>query len=271
MPNISTEVFKIYFPPRGVLDQLINYLKSIGLTSGEARVYVALLTLGQSRISSIVKESGVSSSKIYFVIEKLIEKGLISYIDVGKLRKYSAIEPYRLEEYLDKKVAQISANKSRLHELLPLFSKHQVLTDTIGAEIFSGLKGLKSAYQRLLNGSIKSDILRYIYPYDTPHPMATEFYSKYLLSPIFSMEIRGIIKRNIVYNPAFNDIFDADNMRYVDFPLPAAIDLINDRLLIISWSNRPTGILISSKEIYSNFESYFDMLWVGASPIIRKD
>jgi len=37
-------------------------------------------------------------------------------------------------------------------------------------------------------------------------------------------------------------------MRFVSFPLPGTMDLLGHKLLIISWINIITGILITSKE-----------------------
>jgi hypothetical protein len=49
-------------------------------------------------------------------------------------------------------------------------------------------------------------------------------------------------------------------MKFVDFPLPATMDVFKDKLLIISWEN-VTGILISSKEIAELFRNYFNTMW----------
>jgi hypothetical protein len=50
------------------------------------------------------------------------------------------------------------------------------------------------------------------------------------------------------------------NIHFVPFPPPATMDILRDRLLIISWANM-TGILISSKEIADHFSDYFDSMW----------
>jgi len=44
-------------------------------------------------------------------------------------------------------------------------------------------------------------------------------------------------------------------MKFVNFPLPATMDIFKDKLLIISWEN-VTGIPISSKEIAEHFHKY---------------
>lgn len=51
----------------GVLDDLI----SMGLTSGEGRVFLALLKMGPAKVGQVVKESHVSYSKVYDVLDRL--------------------------------------------------------------------------------------------------------------------------------------------------------------------------------------------------------
>ena len=57
-------------------------LKKLGLTEGEASVYLALLKLNSSTVGAIVKDSGVSYSKIYEVL------GRLSISETNKRIKY---------------------------------------------------------------------------------------------------------------------------------------------------------------------------------------
>lgn len=58
----------------------------------------------------------------------------------------------------------------------------------------------------------------------------------------------------------YAEISKGVKMKFVDFPLPAIMDIFKHKLLIISWENL-TGILISSKEIPEHFRNYFDSIW----------
>ena len=51
-------------------------LEQIGFTKSEIKIYLALLKLGSSTTGPIITESKTANSKIYEVLEKLIEKGL---------------------------------------------------------------------------------------------------------------------------------------------------------------------------------------------------
>ena len=64
-----------------------NTLKSVGFTSAEIKVFMALLELGSSTVTQIVEKSGTTSSKIYELLDKLIRKGLVSQV-IKAGRKY---------------------------------------------------------------------------------------------------------------------------------------------------------------------------------------
>jgi len=67
---------------------MLSELIQLGLTSGEARIYLSLLKLGSSKVGSIVKDSRVSYSKVCDVLERLITKGLVSYVTFDIISKY---------------------------------------------------------------------------------------------------------------------------------------------------------------------------------------
>ena len=55
-------------------------LEEIGLTKTEIKLYLALLKLGQSTTTGIVREAQVHASKVYEFLDKLIQKGLVTYV-----------------------------------------------------------------------------------------------------------------------------------------------------------------------------------------------
>ena len=120
-----------------MLDDLI----SIGLTSGEAKVFLTLLKLGSAKVGQIVKDSNVSYSKVYDVLDRLSSKGLVSRIIFGNIKYFNAVEPFRLEEYIKSKEQEVrkqfdTANKV-IPELAKIIDKNR---QNDMAEIFTGEK-----------------------------------------------------------------------------------------------------------------------------------
>jgi sugar-specific transcriptional regulator TrmB len=116
---LGYRLLKIWLPPRGIHMDVMQNLKQLGLTEGEARVYFSLLTLGSTKIGPIVNESHISRSKVYDVLERLTTKGLVSHITVGQVRHYNAVEPYRLLDYIAKKEEQIRSQREIIDDMIP--------------------------------------------------------------------------------------------------------------------------------------------------------
>ena len=63
----------------------LNQLKELGLSKGQISVYSAVLELGISSLNKIQEKTGIERRNIYDILNKLIEKGLISYtVEKGK-------------------------------------------------------------------------------------------------------------------------------------------------------------------------------------------
>ena len=73
-------------------------LEEIGLTRGEIKVYLTLLKIGETTTGKIISEAKISSGKIYEILDKLIQKGLVSYTIKEKTRYFNAASPNRIKE-----------------------------------------------------------------------------------------------------------------------------------------------------------------------------
>src|SRR3989338_2860731 len=104
----------------------LKELKKLGLTEGEVKIYTALLELGETTRTKLAKKSGVSPSKIYDVTNRLLEKGIISSVKKQGIIHFSAANPQRFNDLIDKKETEIKNEKELLHILLPtLLIKYQ--------------------------------------------------------------------------------------------------------------------------------------------------
>jgi sugar-specific transcriptional regulator TrmB len=104
-------------------------------------VFLTLLKLGSAKVGQIVKDSNVSYSKVYDVLDRLSSKGLVSRIIFGNIKYFNAVEPFRLEEYIKSKEQEVrkqfdTANKV-IPELAKIIDKNR---QNDMAEIFTGEK-----------------------------------------------------------------------------------------------------------------------------------
>lgn len=244
-----------------VNENYVEQLTNLGLTHGEAKVYLAMTQIGPSRIGKIVETSGVSQSKVYNVLDRLILKGLASYNIQDNIKHFQSLEPSRLHEYIQKKENEIRKQKEGIIQIINDLSKNIYATKRSTSEIFVGERSLRSAYMTLLSDAKKGDLLRYFYPYPDAHENASPFYSRfYKYQKSKGLIERGIVTMDFKNSKHFKEIPKDVKLRHVDFPLPGTIDIFTDKLLIVDWKTT-TGILITSSEITGIFVGYFDSIW----------
>jgi HTH-type transcriptional regulator, sugar sensing transcriptional regulator len=235
-------------------------LLKIGLTEGEAKVYLSLSELGSSTVGPIVKDSKVAYSNIYDILNRLIDKGIVSFIIKNKTKHFQAAPPANLIEYLNKKEKEISEQKIALKNVLSKIEELQEGKQNQEAEVFIGIRGLKTAYEKLLKNSSKNDEELFFYLHNEEYAEQSDiFYNN--ISPL----MKGIRNRGIC-NVAYKNSWFAKksknlNIRFVDFPIPGNIDIIKDNVMIITWKPSPIAILIHSQTVANNFREYFNQVW----------
>jgi len=82
-------------------DNLKEKVKLLGLTEGEAKVYLSLLELGSSTIGPIIKKANIASSNVYDILNRLLKKGIVSYILKQKIKYFQ--ESSKAEVFIGKK------------------------------------------------------------------------------------------------------------------------------------------------------------------------
>ncbi len=244
-------------------------LQRIGLTEGEAKVYLTLLELGSSTVGPIVKKSGVAYSNIYEILNRLIEKGLASYIIKNKTKHFQAVGPANLYEYIEKKEQEIIQQKEALKSFLPRLLTLRTAPEQ-EAEIFIGKKGLKAAYEKLFIAINKKDLYCFFYIYKKEYgEQADRFYWS-----MFNLFVRtGKLKTLGIANEEYRKSWFVKKMkqfnmamRYVHYPTAGNIDIYQDKILMVSWLPQPIAFLIKSQSIADDFKTYFNAVWKTAKP-----
>jgi HTH-type transcriptional regulator, sugar sensing transcriptional regulator len=59
------------------LDSIVKGLKLIGLTDLEAKIYVKLLQMKEAKVSMLSKQTNVTRTQLYPLMENLVEKGIV--------------------------------------------------------------------------------------------------------------------------------------------------------------------------------------------------
>lgn len=118
--------------------------KSLGLTNSEVRVYLTLLELGPSAAGKIVRKTQFHRGTTYALLERLAEKGLVSYIHSGGRTIFSAQDPDVMLDILKEREREVSLLIPKLQKL-----KAQKPPD-MAATIFAGKRAIERVLDEML-------------------------------------------------------------------------------------------------------------------------
>lgn len=94
-------------------------LQNLGLNEKEAKIYVALLELGQTTAYAVAERCGLKRPTVYVVLDELRQKGLVLKIPHIKKQLWSAKSP---DEFFEEAEERLRVARRTLPELLAMTS-----------------------------------------------------------------------------------------------------------------------------------------------------
>lgn len=246
----------------------IETLRKIGLTEGEIRVYEALIKLGKSSTGPIMEKSGISSSKVYLILQKLIQKGFISFVVENNIKKFQPANPKNIIEYLDKKQEEIQKTKkdaSRLiSEINNIIGKHEEES----AQIYKGFAGVRAAFENILDGFKKDKEILFFSVSDSEFTDRV----KLLMDNFHAKRVSKKIKAKGIFDERFKEKFKRLSrerklyeLKFSKLSLPSSIIIGKDRIILTQWEESPIAFEIISKRIAEKHRNFFYELWEEAT------
>ncbi len=233
------------------------YLQEAGLTEVEAKVYLTLLKLGSALAGTLSRQSGVHRRSVYDVMERLIEKGLVSYIKRNNRRWYQAAHPDRLLELVKEKEGVIKEHLPKLEAMYNFSQDKQVTV------FYKGHQGVKTAYDDQLETG--KEILVF-----GASGKATEMMGYYFERYTRVREEKGI-PISIIFDESQRGKHPKSKLikyRYLpeEYNSPATTSVYGDKVCITLWTEEPLAILIKNKGISDSYKQHFKLLWGVAKP-----
>ncbi len=231
-----------------------NILHDIGLTDVEAKVYLALLKNGSSLAGKISRDTGVHRRTVYDAIERLIEKGLVSYIRTNNRKYFEAVHPRRLLEILKERETDVV---DMLPELEAQFKFVKEKKETV---FFRGKKAMQTIFNEQM---AHSGVVYYSGGSKVLGEIAKSYLKKY-----DSTRKEKKIKMFIITDSAGREIKELNNLYSCKTKFlkkwnenKTVMGVYGDNVVIVNWDEDPIAIVIKEKEIAKGFLNYFDILW----------
>ncbi len=233
-------------------------LSELGLSEREISVYVALHKLGSTTTGPLVKESGVQNAKIYETLNKLIKKGLATYILKEKIKYFQATDPNSLLNFFEEKKEN---TKKIIEQLKTLREKKEPEYE---AKIYEGIKAIKSVFYEMYD-CIGKNSEYCVFPIgeSLSRPELINFFNQ-----IFHKRTKMKIRIKALPNKKVKKIISKFyshhkllSVRYTSQEFPTGIFIFRDHVLNVTWSEKPVATLIRSRSNYQVWQKFFDKEW----------
>ena len=149
-------------------DRMIAQLKELDLSTYEATVYAALITHPTMTASTLCKETGIPDTKIYYALEGLSEKGMLT-IRMGNPKLYRSVHPkeaianlkQRLTERLNEKLKEADV---LVDMISPIYESAEKPDELEVAYIIRGQSNLINRMKALIETAHREVTLFVSYP-----------------------------------------------------------------------------------------------------------
>lgn len=229
---------------------MYEQLTHIGLTPTEAKIYAMLIDLGKAQAGILSRKTGIHRRSIYDALDRLIEKGLASYIMENEKRFYMPTDPRRIQEIIEREKAEID---SLLPTLLSKFNEQKNKQETL---FYRGKEGLKTIFEdQIAEG-------KDVYIIGASHQANESL--KFYVPHYTNKRIKKKIKLHALYaGPRHTIPVPLASVRYLPerFASLVSTNIYGNKAAIILWIHEPVAILIHQKDIAQTFKNYFDALW----------
>ena len=236
-------------------------LQEIGLANSEIIVYTTLLKTGSIKVGGLMREVSLHRSRVYEAINRLIEKGLVSYVIKENIKYFEASNPERLLSYIEEQKEKLNEKEKSIKEIIPELKKQiSSLMPNAEAHVFAGKEGFKT---------IRKDVLKQkqiLYLIGAVGKEDKEL--QYFFPNFDKLRVKSKIKMKVLYDseargkPITKLELMETKFLPKEYSSPAVINIYADRVVNVLWKgNNPLCFMIINKDIADSYRKWFELLW----------
>jgi sugar-specific transcriptional regulator TrmB len=260
--------------------QIEDILKQIGLREEEIKVFIEC-GKGFFKASEIAKRTDLKRTHVYSVLDSLIDKELIIEIKNRNVKKFRAVSPSRIHDFIEKRKMELDGRKKVLNHALNNLKSAFQIKQRANIEFFNGIEETRKLYSKLneKQGDIELKIItpfmRYAMFGDTIDKKNNEAEKKFtqyrrnkrdfiktrILIPD-TEKSRDIIEHQLSKHPTYLEVNDFRTVDFNNIPLQNNIFLRETDVSIITATESETWAMrLFEKSSLNTFNAIFESLW----------
>jgi HTH-type transcriptional regulator, sugar sensing transcriptional regulator len=251
--------------------RFVGQLTRLGLTSYEAKAYLALIRRDSYTAAQVARQAGLPRQRIYDVLGSLVEKGLAS-ARPGNVVKYAATAPeLAIDTLIQAHRQQLSdmelEARQMVGQLKPAYEAGKAETDPL--EYIEVLRDKRAINERFaeLQSAVKNEILVFTKPpYATPPQENVEG-----LAVTLTHEARSIYEFGVFDDPAVAEgvrrfLEAGEEARFVP-ELPLKLVIIDETIVMfgmedpVAGSSDLTIVVVEHSSLATVLKTAFNAFW----------
>jgi sugar-specific transcriptional regulator TrmB len=244
-------------------------LFSLGFTTAEQKIYLAILGMNNTTTGEIIRKTGVARSKVYDLLERLEDKGLVTEIQQGKTRVFCAIDPERILTLIHDRQQQAKKDEEEFKSILPsLRSLQQHRVEEEFARMYIGFEGVESFFDSALRElTPKDEYLAFTFVDKNLRPALENtlriFHRERSRKGIPARILCQATEKEVLQKINFSSS-RAYELRSTTLQLPTGIAMFRHTVATMSWTKTPRVFSITCKENTDQYRLFFEDIWARA-------
>jgi len=255
------------------IKEIQKFMKSLGFSSIESKIYLSLLNLGPSTITKLSRRTQIPRTSVHRYIERLIEKGFVSQTYKANTRTVIAEDPKKLELIIREKEIELENKSENIDDLRKSLPKiinsirnnipNVDLKTKIAVKYYEDKNGIKSIYQE----AFAAKELRSYVNLSAVHEVFKENASLY---DQYQKQNKSLFVKEIIDNsPASikiaSQFSERKNFEYKISAIPinlSSIDILiyDGKVAMVNYKEL-LGSVLMNWDYYENSKTIFDYIW----------
>lgn len=234
--------------------EIQKVLEKLGFSPNEIKVYLTLNDHGSLKAGKVSKLASIDRSSCYNSLKSLKEKGLVSYVLIGKVQWFQATGPKALLDFIHEQEEDVKAILPALH------ARHKAAKVEGQVRLFRGIKGIKSIFLDIARTAENN------YVFGSEDQFSDQM-------PEFAKQFSRLKKENRIKTKTLlrlgREKSESENTEYRFIPnvhkSPVVTNIYGKKIAILVWTDTPEGIIIENAEAAKAYKSFFDFMWEHAN------
>lgn len=246
------------------MEEQVKKLKNIfNLSNYEAKLYLAALNFDTVNLTDLARKAGLPRTAAYEPIKRLLNQGFLGATKIKKRTYYNAVDPKKLKYLLERKKVELDDMVSGLEKQIDIPERK------LSISYYGGRFGIEMASDIMLEEAKADEMISW-----EEFGEGLKQHGKHQIKSYIKRRVEKGIKGKVIVSADPQDPVlqrwmgrDKEELRkcllvnHKKYPVKAAIGVLDDTAVIMTFGNDPFAILIRNKDITSTLKSIHSMFW----------